>query len=174
MPAPRARRLCPSGTMSQAAKRACQPSRNRGCKGDRNRHRGASVTIRSRRGSTTSVSAPAGKVRRKSGERRRDLDGGDQSRARIEAGHQPGRTRVEHRQPDARERRRDQDDHESGIASRPEARFGARGVVRVDVQFGGQVIRPISGTRSGPEICVPALSGFGKRMLAAAAPTDVP
>ena len=37
----------------------------------------------------------------------RDLDGGNQSRARIEAGHHPGRTRVEHRQSDARKRRRD-------------------------------------------------------------------
>ena len=47
--------------------RTRQPSRHGGREGDRNRHREVCVTIRSRRGSTTSVSAPAGRVRRKSG-----------------------------------------------------------------------------------------------------------
>ena len=54
----------------------------------------------------------------------------------------------------------------AGLPSRPERGSALDGVVRVDVQFGGQVIRPVPDASSGPEICVPALSGFGKRPIA--------
>ena len=103
-----------------------------------------SATIRSRRGSTTSVSAPAGKVRRKNGRVVSDLDSGYQSRARIETGHQPGRTRVEHRQSDARKRGREENDHKSAIAEQ------ARGALRRSMASSAR--RSIRWSRHSPGI----------------------
>ena len=58
---------------------------------------------------------------------RRDLDRGHHQRVRVEAGHQPARRRVEHRDADARDRARDQDDGKGRVAEHAPARGRDRG-----------------------------------------------
>ena len=59
---------------------------------------------KSRRASTMSANAPAGRVSRNIGKRGRDLDRRHHHRVGIEAGHQPAGRGVEHRNADVRQR----------------------------------------------------------------------
>ncbi len=123
------------------------------------------VRIRSRRGSTTSVSAPAGKVRRKSGR----VVATWTAETSLGLGL---RLVIIQAEPVSNIAKPTLDSEvamrmtmKAGLRMRPEGGSALDDVCVIDVQFGGQVIRPTSGRGPVPRICVPALRGFGKRML---------
>ena len=163
MLATRARRICPSRTTSQAARAGLpaqpKPPPQRRSKSPRGVLRGDQEPAR--------VHDIGQRARRQGQEKERqrpgDLNSGDESRARIEAGHQPGRAGVVHCQSNVRKRRRDENDHKSTIAEQARGQLSARWRRRVDVQFGSHVIRPVSGRCPASGIWVPPFSGFGKR-----------
>ena len=144
--------------------RALEPGRDHCRERNRNRHdtrlRGDQEPAR-----VHDVAQRAGRQgQEKQRQGRGDLDGGNHSRARIEAGHQPRRSRIEHRQPDARQRGRDEDHRERGIAEHSPARLRAQWRLRVDVQFGGQVIRPnVRRVVWARTMALPPFGRFGKR-----------
>ena len=123
----------------------------------------ASATIRSRRGSTTSVSAPAGKVRRKNGRVVTTWTAETSLGLGLRLVISQAEPVSYIANPTLENEVAIENDHERGIAEQARARLGARWRVRVDVQFGSHVIRPVSGRCPASGICVPPLGGFGKR-----------